>query len=75
PKNVLVSNSLEAIYRCITPSRREIFTCLVEKKPANLTELAPGKEIRPIALYERVVFDLKVNKELPPHGLILQANL
>jgi len=92
PKNVLMSNSLEAIYRCITPSRWEIFTCLVEKKPTNITELArllnknyanvwkdiqtlqgleiiklkkEGKEIRPIALYDRIVFDLPVlvNKE------------
>jgi predicted transcriptional regulator len=40
PKNVIMSNNLEAIYRCITPSRWEIFTCLVEKKPTNITELA-----------------------------------
>jgi len=40
PKNLLVSNSLEAIYRSITPARLEIFTCLIEKKPSNLTELA-----------------------------------
>jgi len=40
PKNILVSNSLEAIYRSITPARLEIFTCLIEKKPNNLTELA-----------------------------------
>jgi len=40
PKNVLVSNNLEAIYRSITPARLEIFTCLIEKKPNNLTELA-----------------------------------
>jgi predicted transcriptional regulator len=40
PKNVLVSNSLEAIYRSITPARLEIFTCLIAKKPNNLTELA-----------------------------------
>ena len=92
PKNVIMSNSLEAIYRCITPSRWEIFTCLVEKKPTNITELArllnkdyanvwkdiqalqgltivklkkEGKEIRPISLYDRIVFDLPVliNKE------------
>jgi predicted transcriptional regulator len=40
PKNLLVSNSLEAIYRCLTPARLEIFTCLIEKKPTNLTELS-----------------------------------
>jgi predicted transcriptional regulator len=40
PKNLLVSNSLEAIYRSITPARLEIFTCLLEKKPHNITELA-----------------------------------
>src|SRR5436189_285439 len=40
PKNLLVSNSLEAIYRSFTPARLEIFTCLIEKKPNNLTELA-----------------------------------
>lgn len=87
PKNIIKSNSLEAIYRCITPSRWEMFVCLVEKKPANITELSSllnkdysniwkdiralegleivklkkeGKEVRPIALYERIVFDLPV---------------
>jgi len=89
PKNVIMSNSLEAIYRCITPSRWEIFTCLAEKKPNNITELASlvnkdyanvwkdikslegltiiklkkeGKETRPIALYDRIVFDLPVKE-------------
>ena len=89
PKNVIRSNSLEAIYRSITLSRWEIFTCLVEKKPANLTSLArllnkdysnvwkdiqaleglkiiklkeEGKETRPIALYDRIVFDLPVKE-------------
>ena len=92
PKNVIMSNSLEAIYRCITPSRWEIFTCLVEKKPTNITELArllnkdyanvwkdiqalqgltivklkkEGKEIKPIALYDRIVFDLPVLVDKP----------
>ena len=40
PKNILVSNNLEVIYRSITPARLEIFTCLIEKKPNNLTELS-----------------------------------
>lgn len=101
PKNVLVSNSLEAIYRCITPSRWEIFTCLVEKKPTNITELArllnkdyanvwkdvhalagleiirlkkEGKEIRPIALYDRIVFDLPVLVSKPRPEIRLSAN-
>ena len=89
PKNVMVSNSLVAIYSSITPSRFQIFTCLVEKKPNNLTELArllsrdygnvwkdcqslqsleiiklkkQGKEIQPIALYDRIIFDLDLHK-------------
>ncbi|CAG8845551.1 236_t:CDS:2, partial [Racocetra persica] len=40
PLNTLVSNNLEAIYRCLTPARLEIFTCLIEKKPHNLRELS-----------------------------------
>lgn len=93
PKNVIKSNSLEAIYRCITPSRWEIFTCLVEKEPNNLTEIAQwlkkdyanvwkdiraleglgiiklkkvGKEIKPVALYDRIVFDLPVKETHSP---------
>ena len=89
PKNLIISNNLEAIYRCITPSRWEIFIVLSEKKPNNLTELAQllnkdyanvwkdvralerleiiklkkeGKEIKPIALYDRIVFDLPVKE-------------
>lgn len=92
PKNVLVSNSLEAIYRSITPARLEIFTCLIEKKPNNLTELAnllkrdyanvwkdvqalqgleiiklkkEGKEIRPVALYEKITFDFSALRKIP----------
>ncbi|CAI2164792.1 1556_t:CDS:2 [Funneliformis geosporum] len=87
PKNILKSNSLEVVYHCTALSRWEIFTCLIEKKPHNLTELTSllnkdyanvwkdvqalqgleiiklkkvGKEIRPIALYDRLVFDFPV---------------
>jgi len=89
PKNLIISNNLEAIYRCITPSRWEVFIVLVEKKPNSLTELSnllnkdyanvwkdiralerleiiklkkKGKETRPIALYDRLVFDLPVKE-------------
>jgi len=92
PKNLLISNSLEAIYRSITPARLEIFTCLIEKKPNNLTELAQllqrdyanvwkdvqvlqgleiiklkkvGKEIQPIALYEKITFDFSALRKIP----------
>src|SRR4051794_1743384 len=40
PKNLLILNNLEAIYRSVTPARLEIFTCLLEKKPHNIAELA-----------------------------------
>jgi len=102
PKNILVSNSLEAIYRSITPARLEIFTCLIEKKPNNLTELAQllkrdyanvwkdvqvlqgleiiklkkvGKEIQPIALYEKITFDFSALRKVPSTPtLTLNAN-
>jgi predicted transcriptional regulator len=91
PKNVLISNNLTAIYRTITLSRLEIFTCLLEKKPNNLTELSQllkrdyanvwkdiralegleiiklkkiGKEIKPIALYNQIVFDFQSKRKL-----------
>lgn len=79
------SPHIEALLSSINKNRWEIFNCLIEKKPANLTKLAQllgkdygsvwrdtqilenmgiielrkhGKEIQPIALYERIIFDL-----------------
>lgn len=80
------SPNIEVLFASINKNRWEIFDCLVEKKPTNLTELAQflgkdygniwrdvrilenmgiiklekhGKEIQPIALYGRIVFDLQ----------------
>ena len=90
--HIVRSNSIEALSTNMTKNRLRLFATLVEKKPANLTELAhllqkdytlvrrearilegmgiielkkEGKEIKPIALYDRIVFDLPV-KEVSP---------
>ncbi|MDR1670447.1 MAG: hypothetical protein LBR43_01805 [Spiroplasmataceae bacterium] len=77
PKNLLVSNSLEAIYRCLTPARLEIFTCLIEKKPDNLTKLAQllnrdyanvWKDVQALQGLEIVKLK-KVGKEIKPVSL------
>ena len=77
PKNVLVSNNLEVIYRSITPVRLEIFTCLIEKKPNNLTELAQllkrdyanvWKDVQALQGLEIIKLK-KVGKEIRPVAL------
>lgn len=79
------SPHIEVLLNSINKNRWDIFTCLVEKNPNSLTELAQllqkdyanvwrdvqilegmgiislekrGQEVKPIALYERIVFDL-----------------
>lgn len=85
--NEISSPHIEALLNSINKNRWEIFTCLVEKKPNSLTELAQllgkdygnvwrdarvlegmgiiklqkqGQEVKPIALYDRIVFDLSL---------------
>ena len=77
PKNLLVSNNLEAIYRSITPARLQIFTCLIEKKPNNLTELTQLLERDYANVYQdvqvlvglEIVKLKKVGKETRPIAL------
>ncbi|CFW92738.1 protein of unknown function [endosymbiont DhMRE of Dentiscutata heterogama] len=80
PSNTLVSNNLEVIYRCLTPARLEIFTCLIEKKPNNLTELAQllkrdyanvWKDIQALQGLEIIKLK-KVGKEIQPIALYEQ---
>jgi|ERR1044072_335263 predicted transcriptional regulator len=98
--HIIRSNSIEALTSNLTKNRLQLFAAIVEKKPANLTELArllkkdyalvrrearilegmgliklekvskeaPNnqgsqirfKEIKPIALYQRIVFDFPI---------------
>ena len=98
--HIVRSNSIEALTSNLTKNRLQLFATIVEKKPANLTELAHllqkdyswvrrearilegvgliklasvsreisnnqgsrirFKEIKPIALYQRIVFDFPI---------------
>ena len=40
PKNVMIANRLETIYRVTSQARMDLLACLVEKQPANIQELA-----------------------------------
>ncbi|CAG8844597.1 33865_t:CDS:1, partial [Racocetra persica] len=40
PKNIIVANKLETIYRIASQTRLDLLACLVKKQPANLQELA-----------------------------------
>ena len=40
PKNVMIANRLETIYRVASQARMDLLTCLVEKQPASIQELA-----------------------------------
>ncbi|CAJ0898250.1 3072_t:CDS:2, partial [Entrophospora sp. SA101] len=40
PKNVMIANRLETIYRVASQVRMDLLACLVEKQPANIQELA-----------------------------------
>jgi len=40
PKNIMVANRLETIYRVASQARMDLLACLVEKQPANIQELA-----------------------------------
>jgi len=40
PKNVMIANRLETIYRVVSPARMDLLACLVGKQPANIQELA-----------------------------------
>ncbi|CAG8449658.1 11233_t:CDS:10 [Racocetra fulgida] len=103
--HIVRSNSIEALSTNMTKNRLLIFAALVEKKPANLTELAhllqkdytlvrretrilegmgliklekvsketPNQqgskikfsEVKPIALYKRVIFDFPILERVP----------
>ena len=100
PKNVIVVNKLDTIYRVASPARLDILTCLVEKKPNNIRELAQllqrdyanvwrdvqalnslriiklkkeGKEIKPIALYEKINIELPIVSPEKSNRLFLRA--
>lgn len=101
--HIVRSNSIEALSSNMTKNRLQLFATIVEKKPANLTELAHllqrdyalvrrearilegigliklkkaakeaqndygngvirFKEVKPIALYKRIVFDFPVSE-------------
>ena len=40
PENVMVANDLSTIHRIISKARLKLFSCVKEKKPANIHELA-----------------------------------
>ena len=40
PKNVVITNNVEVIYRVLNKSRLDLYSCLVEKQPSSLKELA-----------------------------------
>jgi predicted transcriptional regulator len=40
PKNVMVANRLDTIYRIASQARLDILSCLVEDRPSNIQELA-----------------------------------
>ncbi len=40
PKNVMIANRLETIYRVASQARMDLLACLVENQPANIQELA-----------------------------------
>lgn len=87
PKNVLIANKLNTIYRITSQARLDVLSCLVEQKPNNIQGLAQllqrdyanvwrdiqalnglkiiklkkeGKEIRPIALYEKIIIEFPI---------------
>ena len=102
--HIVRSNSIEALSTNMTKNRLRLFATLVEKKPANLTELAyllqkdytlvrrdarilegmgiiklekvikeahnangsgiKFNEVKPIALYKRIVFDFPIEEEV-----------
>lgn len=102
--HIVRSNSIEALSTNMTKNRLQLFAAVVEKKPANLTELAcllqkdytlvrreirilegmglvklekvakevqnsrgngvRFKEIKPIALYKRIIFDFPIQEEV-----------
>lgn len=102
--HIVRSNSIEALSTNMTKNRLRLFAAVVEKKPANLTELAHllqkdytlvrrdarilegigliklekvakraqngqgsgirFKEVRPVALYKRIVFDFPIQEEV-----------
>ncbi|CAI2195300.1 8324_t:CDS:2, partial [Funneliformis geosporum] len=86
-KDCTIANSIEAVYRSMSKSRLELFQCLVNKRPTSLYQLAqllhPGtgvielqeekKKIRPIPLYERIVFDFSLLRDKRIIKKILQA--
>jgi predicted transcriptional regulator len=40
PKNVMIANRLETIYRVASQARMDLLACLVENQPANIQKLA-----------------------------------
>src|ERR1044072_204888 len=40
PENVMVANDLSVIHRIISKARLKLFSCIKEKKPTNIHELA-----------------------------------
>ncbi|CAG8460923.1 16954_t:CDS:2, partial [Gigaspora margarita] len=76
PENVMMTNDLAVIHRIISKARLKVFACLKEYQPANIHQLAQslhrdytnlkehGKETQPIVLYEQIVLDFSVNKEV-----------
>jgi len=102
--HIVRSNSIEALSTNMTKNRLRLFATLVEKKPANLTELAhllqkdyalvrrdarilegmgliklkkvvkeaqnsqgsgiKFNEVKPIALYKRIIFDFPIQEEV-----------
>ena len=102
--HIVRSDSIEALSTNMTKNRLRLFATLVEKKPANLTELAhllqkdytlvrrdarilegmgliklekvvreaqnnqgsgvKFREVKPIALYKRIIFDFPISEEV-----------
>lgn len=107
--HIVRSNSIEALSTNMTKNRLRLFATLVEKKPANLTELAHllqkdytlvrrdvrilegmgliklekvakeaqnnrgsgirFNEVKPVALYKRIVFDFPIQEEVEEKGV------
>lgn len=40
PKNVMIANRLETIYRVASQARMDLLACLIENQPANIQKLA-----------------------------------
>src|SRR4051812_776599 len=40
PKNIMIANKVEIIYRVASPARLDLLTCVLQKQPNNIQELS-----------------------------------